>query len=352
MKKTLILTALCLATCFASANDYRDNDSRYKIERQKTIEKTFTVTANPTLEMEGPYSDFIITTWDKPQIDFSVKISVNGDDEKKVEAKFRSIDIEFEKEGNKISAQTEFGDYPYRSFKGDITIRYNVRVPRDVYMDLETKYGDIILDEANHKLEADVQYGDFRAGKLKINSLQNCQVCVKYGDINIDEVNQLYMELAYGDAKINKCDHIDGTLSYSKLFITDMGHGKLKNKYSDTRIEKADKVILSLTDYSNVKVRNLTDMIAADDLRYSDLSVTSTSPSPKIEIDGIYTDVVLYLDENASFNYKLKALYGDITFKGFFNEKNISGQGSYGKDECGYLNITTKYGDVDILKNK
>ena len=125
----------------------------------------------------------------------------------------------------------------------------------------------------------------------------------------------------------------------------------LEVKYSDARIEKANKVLFVNTAYSDMKVRNVTNMLHVN-MKYSDLSATVTSLKPNIEIDGAYSDVALYLEENSSFDYMLESSYGDITFKGFFDTKSISGRGHYGDGERGMLDISTKYGDIDIRKNK
>jgi len=53
---------------------------------KKTVEKTFDVEALPNLVMDGIYSDFNITTWDQPQIDFKVKITVKSDRENTVKS--------------------------------------------------------------------------------------------------------------------------------------------------------------------------------------------------------------------------------------------------------------------------
>lgn len=351
MKKILILTVLILAAFFAFANNYRGDDDNYRFEFKNTIDKTFDVSANPELVTDGKYSDFIITTWDQPQIEFSVKVTVKSDDEKKAEAKFNSINIVLEQVGNKVIARTEFGEYKYKTFNGSIAIKYNIKVPKDVAMDLETKYGDITLDEVREKLKVNVKYGDFKADNILIDDITRNAVEVKYGNINIDNVNQMALWLEYGDAKINTCDYVDGTLKYSKIFITDMNHCMLELKYSDARIEKANKVLFVNTAYSDMKVRNVTNRLSVN-MRYSDLTATATSLTPVIEIEGAYSDANLYLNEDAAFNYNLRSSYGDITFKGFFDAKSINGNGSYGEGERGLLDISVRYGDVDIRKNK
>lgn len=352
MKKILILTALFLMTFFAFANRWSDNNHcDYKFEEQKTIEKTFDVEALPNLEMDGIYSDFNITTWDQPQIDFKVKITVKSDKEKTVKSLMEILDVELSQSCNTVNAKTVFNNKTTKSYNASVSIKYNVRVPKDVLMNLTTRYGDITIDEVREKLKASIKYGDFKADNILIDDIVNNSIEVKYGNINIDNVKQMGLWLDYGDAKINTCDYIDGTLKYSKIFITDLNHCMLELKYSDARIEKADKVLFVNTAYSDMKVRNVTGRLSVN-MRYSDLTATATSLTPVIEIDGAYSDANLYLNEDASFNYSLRSSYGDITFKGFFDEKSIGGNGTYGDGERGMLNISVKYGDVDIRKDK
>lgn len=347
MKKFLILTVLCLTAIFALANNYRGDGGHYKYEEKKIIEKTFDVKADPILEMNGKYSDFIITTWDQQQIDFKVTVLVKSDNSDKLKAKFNSIDIRLDQEGNKVKAETEFGDYPYKTFNGSITIKYYVKVPEDVFMELETKYGDITVETVNKRFEVDIKYGDLTADKL----LADSHIDIKYGNFDINEAQNVYLELDYGNGKINKCDYIDGELKYSEIKISEMNDGILENKYSDVRIEKANKIQFRSTQYTEVRVKEVTESLIAK-LQYSDLKIKVTTDKPNIDIDGQYSDMIIYLNESASFNYNLKSSYGDIVFNGFFDTKSISSSGHYGDSERGQLNISTRYGDVDILKNK
>ena len=343
MKKCLVLTALCLMALVSSASNYRDNGDKYKYEAQKLVEQTFSVGENPILEMVGKYSDFIITPWDQQQIDFKVKITVRSNDENKLKAKFNSIDIKFDQFGNKVTAETVFGDYKYKTFNGSMSIKYYVKVPRDVFMELETKYGDIRVETVAKKFEVDIKYGDLKADSL----LADNSVDIKYGDVNINYVKNLHLELDYGDAKVRNCDIIEGDLKYSNLSITEMNIGKIENKYSTVRIEKAAKVNFDDNAYSDLKVSNVTNSLIAD-MRYCDLKATVTTLKPIVDIDGQYTDMTLYISGDASFDYNLKSSYSDISFKGFFDTKSIKGAGSYGDGERGRLDISTSYGDVRI----
>ena len=345
MKKFLVLTALCLMALVSTANGYRDNGDKYRYEAQKLVEQSFNVDANPILEMVGKYSDFIITPWDQQQIDFKVKIIVKSNDEDKLKAKFNSIDVKFEQIGNKVTAETVFGDYKYRTFNGSMTIKYYVKVPRDVFMELETKYGDIKVETVSKKFEVDIKYGDLKADSL----LADNSVDIKYGDININYVKNLHLELDYGDAKVRSCDYLDADMKYSNIFVTEMNEGKIENKYSTVRIDKVAKINLDDSAYSDLKISNVTNSLNID-MRYCDLKATITTLKPIVDIDGQYSDATLYISGDASFNYNLKSSYSDISFKGFFDTKSIKGAGSYGEGERGRLDISTAYGDVKICR--
>ena len=351
MKKIFVLTALCLTALLASAYNRGDHDYNYRYEEQQTIEQTFDVEALPNLIMEGKYSDFNITTWDRQQIDFKVKISVKSDKESTVKQLMSIISVELTQECNTVTAKTVFTNKMNKSFNASVSIKYYVKVPKDVLMDLKTRYGDITLDEVREKLKVELKYGDFKADNILIDDIANNSIEVKYGNINIYNVKQMGLWLDYGDAKINTCDYIDGTLKYSKIFITDLNHSMLELKYSDARIEKANKVIFVNTAYSDMKVSNCTNLLSAD-MKYSNLKASMTSDSPIVDINGAYSDAVLYINESATFNYNLESSYGDIKFRGFFDTKTISERGEYGNGTPGRLDISTKYGDVDIFKNK
>ena len=353
MKKILILTTLVLTAFVSFANRWSDNNRySYRFEEQKTVEQTFDVEALPNLVMDGRYSDFIITTWDQPQIDIKVKITVKSDKEKTVQQLMDIISVELTQECNTVTAKTVFNNKINKSFNASVSIKYYVKVPKDVLMDLDTSYGDITIDEAREELKVNIKYGDFKADSLQIDAITKNYIEVIYGNINIDYVNHIAMRLTYGDSKINTCDYIDGLLRYSKIFITNLDNCMLDLKYSDARIEKANKISMGNAAYSDIKVRDLTNRITANNLKYSDLTVTMSTLSPQVTIDSQYSDVVLYIDESASFDYKLDSSYGDIKLKGFFDKKNIEGRGHYGDGERGLLDISVKYGEVDIIKNK
>lgn len=329
MKKILILTALSLMTFITIARNNRDNNRRYRFEEQKTVEQTFDVGVLPQLEMKGVYSDFIITTWDEPQIDFKVKIVVKSNKEKIVKYLMDIINVEFFQEGDLVKAKTVFENKTNRSFNASVSIKYYVKVPEDVRMDLETRYGDIIVETVKKDFKAEVKYGSLTAGNL----LADNEIKIKYGDLSVEYAKNINLDMKYSDCKINKIEFIDAEIGYSEFTATDIFRGVFENKYSNIRINKI----------KNLKAEN----------KYSDMRAILDSDEPNVDIDAEFSDIKLKINENASFRYDISVSYGDIVC-GEIMRSNVGrisdGRivGSRGDEPVGSIRAELEYGDFRI----
>lgn len=329
MKKILILTVLSLMTILTIASNNGDCDHHYKFEEQKVVERIFDVEALPELEMEGIYSDFIITTWDEPQIDFKVKITVKSDKEKAVKYLIDIINVEFVQEGDLVRARTVFENKTNRSFNASVSIKYYVKVPEDVRMDLETRYGDIIVETVKKDFKAEVKYGSLTAGNL----LADNEIEIKYGDFSIAYAKNLELDMKYSDGKINKVEFIDAEISYSDFTATDIFRGVFENKYSDIRINKIKE-------------------LKAED-KYSDLRAVLDTDKPNVDIDAEYSNIKLKINENASFRYDIRVSYGDIVC-GEIMKSNVGRTsdgrivGNRGDKPAGSIRAELEYGDFRI----
>lgn len=329
MKKILILTVLSLMTILTIASNNGDCDHHYKFEEQKVVERIFDVEALPELEMEGIYSDFIITTWDEPQIDFKVKITVKSDKEKAVKYLIDVINVEFVQEGDLVRARTVFENKTNRSFNASVSIKYYVKVPEDVRMDLETRYGDIIVETVKKDFKAEVKYGSLTAGNL----LADNEIEIKYGDFSIAYAKNLELDMKYSDGKINKVEFIDADIEYCDITATEVFRGVFENKYSDIRIEKI----------KDLKSKN----------RYSDMKVTLDGSEPDVDIDASYSDIRLKINEKTSFRYDIRVNYGDIicgeimgSNAGRTSDGRIAGR--HGEGCSGNIRAELQYGDIRI----
>lgn len=347
MKKLFLTLACCLTACWCLANTGGDGEKFYKYSQEKKVEKVFDVLPNCELEMDGDYSDFTITTWDQPKIAFEVKVIVKSNKEKQMLEKFNAISVVFKQEGNKIETETVFDRHSSGRFDGSISIKYHVSVPADVRMDLETKYGNIVLDNANKDFKADVSYGSITANNL----LADSEIDAKYSDINVTYAKNLELDMKYGNAKINKVEFIDADVEYSDFTSTEIVRGVFDNKYSDLRLDAINE-IKTKNQYSDMKIANLTQKMDAT-LMHCDLTATVSAAKPNININGKYSDVKLTVSNKSTFKYDVRATYGDIicgdvmgSNAGKISEGRIAGK--RGDGSAGSINAELQYGDIRI----
>lgn len=346
MKKLLLMLMCCFSTAWCFANKV-EAGRNYKYSQKNEINKTFDVRSNCELEMEGKYSDFIITTWDKPQIAFNVKVEVKCDNEQKLNRKFNSISVIFKQEGNEVKAETVIDETNDDKFSGSISIKYYVSVPEDVRMDLDTKYGEIVVNNVKKDFSAKVKYGNFSASNL----LSDSDIDVEYGNINIDCAKNLDVDIRYGDCRINKVDFIEADVTYGGLTISEVYRGILDSSYSNIKIEKATE-LKSENDYSDVKVANLLGKLNVEN-DYTDMIVGIGSKKPEVLIEGRYSDVKLIINDKSAFVYDVSVMFGDITCGKIMGSSmgKISGGrivGRYGDGAAGNVKVELHYGDFRI----
>jgi len=344
MKKLFLTLVCCLTATWCLANVGGD-DRNYKYSQEKKIDKTFDVLPNCELEMEGNLNDYVITTWDQPQISFDVKVTVKSDKEKQMLQRFNAISVVLKQEGNKVIAETV--NKGSGKFDGSVSIKYHVSVPADVRMDLETKYGSIIVDKVEKDFKAEVSYGSITANNL----LADSEIEVKYSDINVTYAKNLELDLQYGNAKINKVEFIDAEVEYSDFKATEIYRGVFDNKYSEIKLENVNE-IKTKNEYSDMKIANMAEKLDARVLQ-CDLNATVSAKKPEIKIEAKYADIKLNVSEKSTFKYDIRATYGDIICgdvmganAGRISEGRIVGK--CGDGGAGSVKIEAEYGDVRI----
>jgi hypothetical protein len=101
-KIVLLLWILPLLT-FANTN----SGELVKTTKERSIKKSFNVSANATLKVDNTYGNLNIITWNENRIEFEIIIKVTGNNAEKVEERLNEIDIEFSSTKNLVTAITK-----------------------------------------------------------------------------------------------------------------------------------------------------------------------------------------------------------------------------------------------------
>ncbi len=218
-------------------------------------------------------------------------------------------------------------------------------------------YGTVKVGRHEGAFKADMSYSDLSAQSF---SKSKASFNLKYGDLKIDEAEDISISGSYSDVKIKKARNMDvkgGMYTDYKVddvvsFITSGSPA-----YGDIRLGTVSSVNLD-TKYSDINIYNLiSDMMVKT--AYGDVTVKGISPKLKnITINASYADVEVSVPAGMSVNFDTDLTYGDLgiakkhnikyTENRETNTKSVKiGQIGNGKPTA-TIKVKNMYADVEI----
>lgn len=279
-------------------------------EVKKQIEKNFKVNENAHLQIENKYGAINIVEGTNKEIVFSIEITGKGETEKSAQEMADRANVDFNQNGNNVSATTVLSSYKnFHCNNCGTTINYTVTVPSSVYMYLINKYGDVSLNIAYQNFKAEVKYGNLRANQLKG---QKNEIWIKYGSIELGETAKLELDIAYAKMYFTTIGNLELTTAYSTLNAEAIDQLSLNSKYDKFYITTLGSADIS-TAYSDFNIDLLKKKFDVSTIRYGKIRIDEISPDfESIFISAAYTPIRLGLTEKHSFYTKLSVRYGNI----------------------------------------
>lgn len=330
----------------------------YGIQQQsKELFKELEVNADVVVEIENQFGALTISSWDQNQVSIEVRITVKGGNESKLKEKLDAIEIDFSLSPEYISARTiideGWGFKWFRPSQLKYQIDYLVKLPKTAAIDIENKYGSIIINTLEGKAKISCDYGSLLIGELfhpdnflsfdytsnsSIDFIQGGTIHADYSNFEVSEAGRIQLKADYTQSKFNTIQNLDFKNDYGKLAIEQINQLKGSGDFLTLRAAKVFKMI------------ELNQEFGAIGIDYISPSVTS------VAIDSEYTGINLGLDENWDFTYQI-----NLEFAGLKSslplEHKIQKVGSTKKSYQGYfinensgntLQIDSEFGTVKL----
>ncbi len=375
MMKTKIILALlqCLVYSIGFANSsivhLPNTASDFKYTKKKTINANFDAGKEYTLNLSGNFSSYDIKTWDEDYIGFHVEIIAKSVTEKIAEELLHDIDVEFKnsKANNTIYAKTVINSRRHKNIY--LSISYYIMIPKDLYLIINSSYGDVTIDKLTRDFILDLDFADLTIdslmaysnldvsyGDTKIKYATKMDADIDFGGIRLKTINDLNVKINYGDCNIGNvktlkadCDFSDFSCSYAEAAIVDVN-------YSDAHFDEVEEVKIN-NSFSDVEVDYLIKKITINS-NYGDIEINKVnSDFELIDIHSKFADTEIHLNENQSLSYDIKISHGSIT-NNIFKEKanryikeddKITAIGNINdNDKLHNIKIDALYGDVEI----
>lgn len=354
-----LLLVLLLIPAFALATPKNADDKITTKER--TIQKSFSVSKNATLKVDNSFGNIDIITWDKNTIEFDIIIRVSGNNEEKVEDRLNRIDVDFSATNDLVSAKTQIekNKKNWWNWGGKMNLKleinYVIKIPITNNVNLSNDYGNISVDTLEGHAKINCDYGKITTKELMSDN----------NDINFDYSKGCYFEYIKS-GKINA--------DYSSYTVAKAENLSINADYTKSVIEIAENVTYNC-DYNSLIINKVNNVEGNGDyltLRlgdvYKNVSVKSDFGSFKIDriapnagninIESDYTGITLGYDSGYNFNFDINLQYGSLRNTDDFNfiKKRVESSkkyysGNYGSSNSqNSIRINSEYGSVSFKK--
>jgi|GEM_PF-2086407 len=332
--KCSVLVFLLLPFLAFAGKDGEHTSTPLSTSAEKKITREFNIQVNGHLNIENKYGDIDVAIGEENKIKFDITIKASAGSQKKAQELVDNISVDFNEGINRVDAKTVVESSSswmswFNTGSNEIEINYQVLVPKDIYLELNNKYGSIYLESTDRDATIDLAYGDLRLGDINAN---------------------LDLDMSYSEGSLSQIKQGDLHLSYSDLEMENSQSMTVDMKYSELAMGASGRLNL-VSSYGNVKGGDVEDVSYSgkyDDLYFSSVkSITADCGYTGIELDG--------LASTGSFDMR----YGDLTIKNIwqgFKQINIST--SYTGVELGFqdganfsIDAATNYCDVNTNGN-
>jgi len=275
----------------------------YSQEYTNLVIKTYPIDSLNSLEIINKYGDIIINNGDKDSIKIKAFLIINANNEQKLNKIKKDINFLFElKKENHLSIKTNIGSSAKLienlfSTQNQIKQNYNIKITYYVFIpslnnlesiNLETKYGDIFIENTKAKLNIKISHGSLIVKNIENESNLN----IFSTNVCIDRINQLQINALYSDVEINKAKKLDIESRATRYNISNSNEIIIKSHNDDISINYLNSLNGDFK-FSEITINKLNHDINCT-LNYGKLRINQINKTVSlIYINSYFSDIDL-----------------------------------------------------------
>jgi hypothetical protein len=357
----LLLSILVLAPLWAIAQP--------KAPFTREFRERFPLSPQGEVDLDNRYGKIDVKTWDQPQMDILVTITVKNASQREAEDLFSRIRILFKKTGDLVSAQTIIDEDDawwkgFRNRKSDYAIDYLVRMPMTASLKLHNRYGNVFVDKLEGDASLRLQYGNLKSGVLSgsnhldlayakalCEAFGPLDLQMKYSKMDLGQGQDIRSKSGYSELKLRRAQSLAGEGKYDTYRLGPIRLIDLNLAYSDLQAEEAAECLVKAR-YTTIQLERLQKSLQAD-LAYGNLTIRHLDPAfEKVSVSGNYSDVRITAPDGG-YRVEAETHYGGITLPAGFQTTTSLESGSKrvlrghaGKG--GLIGVSLKYGSLKV----
>ncbi len=302
--KTVKTSFVLLLSIFLSVQLYARKDNF-----TKTVSKSFDVNSDASIFIKNKFGKVNFINWDKNTVYIEVTITVEASGEDKAQKFFDKIDISISGNSNRVTAITNFSQKSNNN-NNDFSIDYIVKLPKSLNIEVENKFGDIIINEVDGKCNVELGYGKIEAKRL-MN--QDNNLVIKFSSGFIGYVESSDLELKYSELDIDEAGTMTAETKFSEFKVGNIRTLTLETGYDDDYIGNVNDIDIE-SGFSDIEIRSLEKRLTAD-CEYGGLTVKQVGKDfSLIDITNSFADATIGLYPGVGFKIVANVKMGDLDF--------------------------------------
>jgi hypothetical protein len=257
-------------------------------------------------------------------------------------------------------------------------IDYVIAVPKNVAMNVNLRYGHLVMGDFYGDFTGDVNYGSLTANtfhkspvnisskysNVKLEQVDVLNISIDYANLEAETINTLKLQAKYGKYQVKETKNVDADCSYGNIGIETIETLKLQVKYGNHKFGKIDKADINCS-YGNIGIETIETLKLQ--AKYGNYRI---GKSEKMEINGSYGHInidsveefdaeLLYTPTNIEYlkdKLNMRCQYSNVKVSNSSKQlETVKFSGKYSgftigldADLSATLNVDLKYGNLSM----
>ncbi|TAF32638.1 MAG: hypothetical protein EAZ57_08050 [Cytophagales bacterium] len=339
----------------------------------KKINMAFRANPNIDVHIVNKYGKVQFVSWDKDSVRMVVEMTALGKDEDVAEDILKSVDVDYTYASNYLTAVSiydksegvvmEFFNKMLDQAKAIINkqtlqVDYILYVPQQAQIDVENKYGDVILDDHKARTSIELSHGNLRAGNLSgdanirvefgksyMTNMKNGRFVLRFGDLDVQQAEDISLESISSEIRIDKVNRLVLSSKSDKIDVQEAKILDGKTVFTKLSIGSLSQSSKCITTGGNFTVRKINQSFQTLDLtaQSTDIRIDVDDASAyKIDVNGKEQNMVLPLISGMQKSY-LDPKNKNVMIQGFMGSGNQTS-----KETNKILRVNSQGGSVII----
>lgn len=278
----------------------------YAQEFTKVFQQQYNVDRGAVLVVQNKFGEIRCQSWEESSISIKATVKVEAGSQEKANKVFEKIIVKLTGTRSRVEGITTVNT----SGNGKFSIDYDIRLPKWVKLELDNKFGDIVLDETVETARINLEYGSMKANAF--SGPENVMT-IKFSDVNAGFIQSGRINLEYGKWRSENTGNVTLKTRFSEVNLLNSANLNIDSQYDEYSIGSSGSLI-AVTRFTSLDLGKINGSFDLD-LQYGSLTAAQISPDFSTgKIRNTFTNVSLGFDPGSSFRLEAELQFGDLSY--------------------------------------